>query len=172
MPNKKNVEEVSTLKESILNSNGLIFIDYRGITANDISALRFEIRKSSGVMKVAKNNLINIALKENGREVDESMLAEPTAVIFANEDMPSVAKVVSDAAKKNNKIVIKGGYMEADLLSASKVETVANIPSREVLLSMLVSALESPLSSFVTTGQSIISDLPYVLEAVKDKKSA
>ena len=172
MPSKKNIEEVHILKECIDNSNGLVFIDYRGITANDIAALRVEIGKSNGVMRITKNNLINIALKEDGREIDENMLVEPTAIIFANEDMPSVAKVISEAAKKNNKIIIKGGYMDSDLLSASYVEKVAKIPSKEVLLSMLVTVLEAPISSFVSTGQSIISDLPYILEAVKDKKPA
>lgn len=172
MPNKKNIEEVRALTESIANSNGIVFIDYRGITANDMSALRVEVSKSNAVMKITKNNLIGIALKENGLEIDESMLVEPTAIIFANEDMPSVAKVISESAKKNSKIKIKGGYMGSDLLSDSYVEKVAKIPSREVLLSMLVTVLEAPISSFVSTGQNIISDLPYILEAVKDKKSA
>ncbi len=172
MPNKKNVSEVAALTESIANASGVVFIDYRGITANDVALLRREINKNSGVMKIAKNNLIKISLKDNGREIDENMLVEPTAMIFANGDMPAVAKVISESAKKNHAIKIKGGYIGEDLLSVESVEKVANIPSREALLSMLVTALESPISSFVTASQSIISDLPYTLEAVKDKKPA
>lgn len=172
MPSQKNIEEVAALKEAISGSNGIVFIDYRGITANDVAMFRVELSKSGGCMKIAKNNLISIALKESGREVDDNMLIEPTAIIFAKEDVPSVAKVVSEAAKKNKAMKIKGGYMESDLLSAEDVDKVANIPSREALLSMLVAGLEGPVSGFVGAGQSIISELPYLLEAVKDQKSA
>lgn len=172
MPSKKNIEAIGEIKDAISLSQGLVFIDYRGITANQVAVLRKEIRKSGGLMHVVKNNLIHIALEEAGRQVEPKMFVDPTAVIYAKEDLPSVAKVINEASAKNDKIKIKGGYMESDMLSASDVKKVANIPSREGLLSMLVAALEGPISNFVSTGQSIISELPYTLEAVKDKKSA
>lgn len=84
--------------------------------------------------------------------------------------MPSAAKVISEAAKKNDKIKIKGGYMGEDLLDPANVQVVANIPPREVLLSHLVTALESPISSFANSLQSVISELAYVLDSVEEEK--
>ena len=75
--------------------------------------------------------MVDIALKNLGREVKDEMFINPTAVVFAKEDMPTAAKVISEAAKKNDKIKIKGGYMGADLLDSANVEVVANIPQEK-----------------------------------------
>lgn len=170
MPNQKNIETVSFLKDKINNSAGLVFFNYRGVNVSKITDLRRELSKSASSIKVCKNSLIDIALKELGREVKDEMFVEPTAVVFAKDDVPGAAKVISEAAKKNDKIQIKGGYMGEDLLDPAKVQVVANIPSREVLLSHLVTALESPISSFVYSLQSVISELAYVLDSVEEEK--
>ena len=129
-----------------------------------------ELAKTSSSMKICKNSLVDIALKELGREVKDEMFVNPTAVVFAKEDVPGAAKVISEASKKNDKIKIKGGYMGEDLLDPAQVQVVANIPPREVLLSHLVTALESPISSFANSLQSIISELAYVLDSVEEEK--
>ena len=170
MPNKKNIETVAALKESMGNCAGLVFFDYRGVTVAQLTDLRRELAKTSSSMKICKNSLVDIALKDLGREVKDEMFINPTAVVFAKEDMPSAAKVISEAAKKNDKIKIKGGYMGEDLLDPANVQVVANIPPREVLLSHLVTALESPISSFANSLQSVISELAYVLDSVEEEK--
>lgn len=170
MPNKKNIETVAALKESMGSCAGLVFFDYRGVTVSQFTDLRRELAKTSSSMKICKNSLVDIALKDLGREVKDEMFINPTAVVFAKEDMPSAAKVISEAAKKNDKIKIKGGYMGEDLLDPANVQVVANIPPREVLLSHLVTALESPISSFANSLQSVISELAYVLDSVEEEK--
>lgn len=170
MPNKKNIETVAALKESMGSCAGLVFFDYRGVTVSQLTDLRRELAKTSSSMKICKNSLVDIALKDLGREVKDEMFINPTAVVFAKEDMPSAAKVISEAAKKNDKIKIKGGYMGEDLLDPANVQVVANIPPREVLLSHLVTALESPISSFANSLQSVISELAYVLDSVEEEK--
>lgn len=170
MPNKKNIETVVALKESMGSCAGLVFFDYRGVTVSQLTDLRRELAKTSSSMKICKNSLVDIALKDLGREVKDEMFINPTAVVFAKEDMPSAAKVISEAAKKNDKIKIKGGYMGEDLLDPANVQVVANIPPREVLLSHLVTALESPISSFANSLQSVISELAYVLDSVEEEK--
>ena len=170
MPNKKNIETVAALKESMGSCAGLVFFDYRGGTVSQLTDLRRELAKTSSSMKICKNSLVDIALKDLGREVKDEMFINPTAVVFAKEDMPSAAKVISEAAKKNDKIKIKGGYMGEDLLDPANVQVVANIPPREVLLSHLVTALESPISSFANSLQSVISELAYVLDSVEEEK--
>lgn len=170
MPNKKNIETVAALKESMGSCAGLVFFDYRGVTVSQLTDLRRELAKTSSSMKICKNSLVDIALKDLGREVKDEMFINPTAVVFAKDDMPSAAKVISEAAKKNDKIKIKGGYMGEDLLDPANVQVVANIPPREVLLSHLVTALESPISSFANTLQSVISELAYVLDSVEEEK--
>lgn len=170
MPNKKNIETVAALKESMGSCAGLVFFDYRGVTVSQLTDLRRELAKTSSSMRICKNSLVDIALKDLGREVKDEMFINPTAVVFAKEDMPSAAKVISEAAKKNDKIKIKGGYMGEDLLDPANVQVVANIPPREVLLSHLVTALESPISSFANSLQSVISELAYVLDSVEEEK--
>ena len=170
MPNNKNIETVAALKESMGSCAGLVFFDYRGVTVSQLTDLRRELAKTSSSMKICKNSLVDIALKDLGREVKDEMFINPTAVVFAKEDMPSAAKVISEAAKKNDKIKIKGGYMGEDLLDPANVQVVANIPPREVLLSHLVTALESPISSFANSLQSVISELAYVLDSVEEEK--
>lgn len=170
MPNKKNIETVAALKESMGSCAGLVFFDYRGVTVSQLTDLRRELAKTSSSMKICKNSLVDIALKDLGREVKDEMFINPTAVVFAKDDMPSAAKVISEAAKKNDKIKIKGGYMGEDLLDPANVQVVANIPPREVLLSHLVTALESPISSFANSLQSVISELAYVFDSVEEEK--
>ena len=157
MPNKKNIETVSFLKESMGECAGLVFFDYRGATVAQLTELRRELAKTSSSMKICKNSLVDIALKELGREVKDEMFINPTAVVFAKDDVPSAAKIISEAAKKNDKIKIKGGYMGEDLLNPAEVQVVENIPPREVLLSHLVTALESPISSLANSLKSVIS---------------
>ena len=170
MPNKKNIETVSFLKESMGGCAGLVFFDYRGATVAQLTELRRELAKTSSSMKICKNSLVDIALKELGREVKDEMFINPTAVVFAKEDVPGAAKVISEASKKNDKIKIKGGYMGEDLLNPADVQVVANIPPREVLLSHLVTALESPISGLANSLQSVISELAYVLDSVEEEK--
>lgn len=170
MPNQKNIETVSFLKDKIGNCAGLVFFDYRGVNVSQLTDLRRELSKNDSSLKICKNSLVDIALKELGREVKDEMFIEPTAVVFAKEDVPAAAKIISDASKKNDKIKIKGGYMGEDVLDALKVQVVANIPPREALLSHLVTALESPISSFVYSLQSVISELAYVLDSVEEEK--
>ena len=140
MPNKKNIETVSFLKENIGGCAGLVFFDYRGVSVAQLTDLRRELAKTSSSMKICKNSLVDIALKELGRE------------------------------KKNDKIKIKGGYMGEDLLDPAQVQVVANIPPKEVLLSHLVTALEAPISGFANSLQSVISELAYVLDSVEEEK--
>ena len=170
MPNKKNIETVAHLQERIDSCAGLVFFDYRGVNVAQLTDLRRELSKTSSSIKICKNSLVDIALKGLGREVKDEMFVNPTAVVFAKEDMPAAAKVISEAAKKNDKIKIKGGYMGADLLDSANVEVVANIPPREVLLSHLVTALQSPISSLANSLQSVISELAYTLDSVEEEK--
>ena len=163
MPNKKNIETVAHIKERIDSCAGLVFFDYRGVNVAQLTDLRRELSKTSSSIKICKNSLVDIALKNLGREVKDEMFINPTAVVFAKEDMPA-------AAKKNDKIKIKGGYMGADLLDSANVEVVANIPPREVLLSHLVTALQSPISSLANSLQSVISELAYTLDSVEEEK--
>ncbi len=170
MPNKKNLETVSLLKESFADCSGLVFFDYRGTTVTQLTELRRELAKNSASLKVCKNSLIDIALRDLGREVNDEMFINPTAVVFAKGEMPAAAKVISEAAKKNDKIKIKGGYMGEDILDANSVKIVADIPPKDVLLSHLVTALQAPISGFANSMHSVISELAYVLDSVEEEK--
>lgn len=159
MPNKKNVETVVFLKDKINTSTGLVFFNYRGVTVSQLTNIRRELGKNTATLKVCKNSLVDIALKELGLEVKEEMFKEPTAVVFVEDDFSSSAKVVFEASKKNDKIKIKGGYSGKELLDEVMVTKLASIPSREVLLAQIVAAISATISS-----------LAYTLDALEEQK--
>lgn len=161
MPNKKNIESVSALKEKIDSSAGLVLFDYRSTTVAQITAMRRELKKHNATLTIAKNSLVHIALKDLGLSVKDEMFADPTAVVFTKGEFSPAAKVITDALSKNDKMKLKGGYLDKELLDAKTVSVYANIPTRDVLLSQLVTCLTAPISA-----------LAYTLDAVKEKKSA
>jgi large subunit ribosomal protein L10 len=171
MPSKQNIERVSALKDKLAENSSLIFVDYRGISAENIKALRKELNKSDTTINIVKNTLFKIAMKDSGFPEIEAAVVDPTAVVFSKDDITLSAKTIRDAAKKSATLTIKGGIMDGVVLSPEQVMKVADLPPKEILLSQLVGAVQGPISGFVFSCKGIINNLVYTLSAVKDKKS-
>ena len=135
-------EEVANLAAKMKEAKIILLTDYRGINVADIT----ELRKSDSEYKVIKNNIIRRALAENGIEGLDDLLEGPTAVIMNNEDYLEAAKAIYNYSKDNDFYKIKGGVIEGKVMTAEEIITLAKLPSRETLLSMLAGALLGNIS--------------------------
>jgi len=169
MPNKKKIEYVEKLNKRIDDNPSFLFVNYKGISVADITKIRNSLKETNSKISIIKNSLLKIALKNNSIEIDESVFKEPTAVVFVNNDISQVAKIISKA-EKDNLLNIKAGFSDNELLTAENIKKLAKIPSKEVLYSEMVGSLHAPISNFVFSLNSIISSLVYTLEAVEQKK--
>ena len=134
-------EEVTKLANEMKEAKLVLLTEYRGITVEQDTKLRKDIRNANAKYTVIKNNITNRALKEAGLEGLEDKLVGPTAVVLSNEDYLEPAKAVYNFSKDNDFYKIKGGVIEGKVMSAEEIITIAKLPSRETLLSMLAGAL-------------------------------
>ena len=139
-------DEVSKLAAKIKEAKMVLLTDYRGINVADVTELRAELRKSNSEYKVIKNNITKRALAEAGIEGLEDLLEGPTAVIMNNDDYLETAKTIYNYSKDNDFYKIKGGVIDGKVMTAEEIITLAKLPSRETLLSMLAGALLGNIS--------------------------
>lgn len=154
-------EEVTKLANKVKEAKLVLLTDYRGINVGDVTELRAELRKSNAEYVVIKNNITKRALAEAGIEGLEDKLVGPTAVIMSNEDYLEPSKTIYEFTKNNDYYKIKGGVIEGKVMSAEEIITLAKLPSKETLLSMLAGALLANISKFAVA-----------LEQVRVKKEA
>ena len=139
-------EEVSKLAAKIKEAKIVLLTDYRGINVADVTGLRAELRKSNSEYRVIKNNITRRALAEAGIEGLEDLLEGPTAVVMNNEDYLETAKAIYNYSKDNEFYKIKGGVIDGKVMTAEEIITLAKLPSKETLLSMLAGALLGNIS--------------------------
>ncbi len=143
---KQKEEEVSKLAEKLKGANLVLLTDYRGITVDDVTKLRNDLRETNSEYKVIKNNIIKRALNVNGENGLDEVLSGPTALIVAEEDYLTPLKAIYKFAKDNEFYKIKGGIVEGKVLSVEELITLAKLPSRQELLGMLAGALLGNIS--------------------------
>ena len=143
---KQKEEEVKKLAEKLKEAKVILLTDYRGINVADVTKLRTDLRNANSEYKVIKNNIIKRALDANGESGLDDLLEGPTAVIMNNEDYLEAAKAIYNYSKDNDFYKIKGGVIEGKVMTAEEIITLAKLPSRETLLSMLAGALLGNIS--------------------------
>ena len=147
-------EEVTKLANKIKEAKLVLLTDYRGINVTDATNLRKTLRGTNSEYKVIKNNITRRALKECGIDGLDEMLEGPTAVILGNEDYLAPAKAIYEFTKNNDFYKIKAGIVEGKVMTADEIVTLAKLPSKETLLSMLAGALLGNISKLaVALGQ-------------------
>ena len=139
-------EEVSKLAEEMKEAKIILLVDYRGINVSDVTNLRNDIRNVNAKYSVIKNNITRRALAECGIEGLEDKLVGPTAVIMSDEDYLGPAKAIYKFSKDNDYYKIKGGVIDGKVMTTEEIITLAKLPSRETLLSMLAGALLGNIS--------------------------
>ena len=148
-------KEVTELANKIKEAKLVLLTDYRGITVEDVTNLRTEIRNANGEYKVIKNNITRRALEEAGMSGLEDKLEGPTAIIMSDEDYLEPTKAIYKFSKENEFYKIKGGIIEGKVMTTEEIITLAKLPSKETLLSMLAGALLSNISKFAVALEQV-----------------
>ena len=145
---------VEEIKEKINSAISLTFVDYCGLTVEEDTALRVALRKAGVKYVVHKNTLVTKAVEGTAMEGLTKYLKGPSAIATA-PDYTSAAKILSEYAKKYKQLSVKGGFCDGEVLDPAGVERLANVPSKEGLLSMLLSALTGNIRGFAVAVKAV-----------------
>ena len=171
MPNSKNIEQVKELSDSFSRAKAVYFTEYHGLNVGDLTKLRSEFFKADVEYKVAKNTLIRLAAEENKISGLEELLKGSTALAIAYDEPVSPAKVIKKFTKENDLPSVKGILFEGQFLPGEEFKKLANLPSKEESLSILVTMLNSPMQKLASTLNAPLQSLAGVLNNLKEKKS-
>jgi large subunit ribosomal protein L10 len=169
MPTAKKAETIETTRERYERSVGVIFTEYRGLKVKQMQDLRSKLREKGGDIHVVKNTLFRIAAGEHGKDLPENIGSGPTAIAFIYENEAECAKSLVDFALTNKAFVVKGGLFGGKAFDGKQVEALSKLPPRDVLISQVIGAVISPLSSLVGTIEALYADPIRVIGAVADK---
>jgi len=163
VPTQEKAAVVEDLKERLNGVKTVLLTEYRGLTVQQLSELRKQLRAVSAQYKVVKNRLAKIAISSSELEALSSQLTGPVGLIVSKEDPVAVAKTVSTFARTNQALTIKGGYVEGRMIAPEGLKALADLPSKEALRSQLVGALQGPLAQLVGLLQAPQRELAFVL---------
>jgi len=171
-PRPEKVAIVAEVKEKIEASQAVIVTEYRGMSVGQLANLRTALRPAGAEYKVYKNTLVRRAAQEAGVEPLAEQLVGPSGVVFVTGDVAAAAKALRDFAKTNPLLVIKGGALSGTSLSDKDVQALADLPSRDVLLSQIAGAFQAPMVKMAGLLQALPRNFAYGLKALIDQKEA
>ncbi len=160
MPSQKVLEQkqqlVADLAERIQGSVAGIIVDYKGITVEDDTKLRKELRESNVKYTVVKNTLIKRAAEKAGLNGIDDVLNGTSAIATSDEDYVAAARILQKFADSHDSFTVKTGYLDNEVISLEKIQSLAKLPSREVLLANVLGAFQAPIASFARAVQAIV----------------
>lgn len=162
---------IGELKESFKNAKDYIFTDYRGLTVEQITALRKQLRAKDVEYKVVKNNFARIAFEQLSTPDVSNYLVGPTAVAITPKDANEVAKILFDFLKETPALQVKGALIGDTIYNAAQTEAFSKLPGRLELISMLMSVMNAPARNLAAALNDIPSRLVRTIKAVADKKA-
>lgn len=176
MPSEKTLqlkkEVVSEISGKIKAAKSIVLADYRGLTVEQDTELRNALRKAGVEYKVVKNTLTSLAMKENGLGEMDAFLSGPTSIAMSDSDMIAPAKVMSEYARKFEKLELKAGVVEGKVVDVDGIKTLAELPPREVLIARVLGGLNAPITGLVNVLNGNIRGLAIVLNAIAEKKQS
>lgn len=162
-------ELVAQYKDLIENSRALFLTEYTGLTVAQMEALRAEVRKADGAFHVTKNTLLALALEETGNPVPSELLQGQVASGFALGEAPALAKALVNYAKDEELLVLRGGIMETNLLSADDVDALAKLPSLDQLRAQILGMINAPARDIAGIIASGVRQVVNVIDAYAKK---
>jgi large subunit ribosomal protein L10 len=171
MPSKRNENILASILDRIQDKPLLVTARFSNINAAQMNDLRRDVIKGGGRIFIAKNNLVKIAADKIGIRNIDTIIDGPTAYIVAEDDIASMVKALTTSIKGQRiQMEILGGVMENELINASRVEQIADLPSRDQLIAMLASTLNGPLTSFTRVLNAPVQNLASALEQIADQR--
>ena len=151
----KKAEAVKVANGLLTDAESAIVVDYRGLTVDEVTDLRKQLRDAGVKMVVIKNKILERAVDGTDYEDLKSVFVGPTAVAFSNEDPIAPAKIMKKFAEDHDALEIKGGFIEKDIKTLDEINEFAELPSRDDLLSMLASALQDPMRKIARAVKAV-----------------
>ncbi|QGX47059.1 50S ribosomal protein L10 [Streptococcus equinus] len=151
----KKAEQVDAVAEKMKAAASIVVVDSRGLTVEQDTVLRRNLRENGVEFKVIKNSILARAAEKAGLDGMKDLFVGPSAVAFSNEDVVAPAKVINDFAKDAEALEIKGGAIEGAVSSKEEIVALASLPSREGLLSMLLSVLQAPVRNVALAVKAV-----------------
>lgn len=148
-------QQVAEIAQKLKNSKTTIITDYRGLDVAEVTELRKTLREAGIEYKVLKNTLVRRATAETNLSAADEFLIGPTAIAFGYDDVVAPAKIIVDFAKKHTNLEIKAGVLEGRLVTEEEVKALASLPSRDGLLSMLLSVLQAPMRNMALAVKAV-----------------
>ncbi|GAB4544066.1 MAG: 50S ribosomal protein L10 [Thermodesulfovibrionia bacterium] len=167
---QKKVQVVSELNERFGRAKGVILTDYKGLTVKEISELRRNLRGADLEFKVVKNTLAKRAAEGTPIERANDLFTGTIGVAIGYDDPVLLAKKVVEFSKLNEKLKIKGGVIEGGLCGPEDVKTISELPARGTLLSMLVGAMQAPMSRLASLLNATVARFIYAMNALKQQR--
>ena len=160
MPSAKILEakkaEVAAIAERLQGACAGVIVDYKGINVADDTVLRKELREAGVEYTVTKNTMIELAIKGTELEGLSDCLAGTTALATSNDDYVAAARILSKFASTHKNFTIKSGFLDNEVISLDKIDSLAKLPSREVLLATVCNAFNAPIAAFARAVQAIV----------------
>ena len=147
---------VAELTERLKNSVAGVLVNYRGITVEEDTKLRKELREAGVKYTVTKNTMISRAAKEAGIEGLEPVLENTTAIATSAEDYVAAARILCKFAETSNTFEVKSGFLDGKVIDLDTINSLAKLPSREILLANVLGAFNAPIASFARAVQAIV----------------
>lgn len=163
-------EEVELIAEKFSQSPAIVVVDHRGLTVEEDTKLRAELRKAGVTYKVTKNTLAIKAAEKIGIANTSTLFSGPSAIATHEEDFTVAAKILTNFAKDHKKLELKGAILEGKVVGVEDVKALASLPSREVLISKVLGGFNAPIAGFVNVLNGNIRGLVVALNAIKEKK--
>ncbi|MET3574326.1 50S ribosomal protein L10 [Bhargavaea ullalensis] len=146
------VDEIAT---KFKDAASVVVVDYRGLSVGEVTELRKQLREAGIEFKVYKNTMTRRAAEAAGVEALNEYMTGPNAIAFSNEDVVAPARILNNFAKDNEKLEIKAGVIEGNVATLEEVKALAELPSREGLLSMVLSVLQAPIRNFALASKAV-----------------
>ena len=169
-PRADKIAVVEEVRGRLDQASAAILTEYRGLKVKELGQLRRSLRQAGGEYRIYKNTLVRLAVAGRGLDGLDQLLVGPTAITFVDGDAAVVAKALRDYARTNSHLVVKGGILGTKLMSAAEATALADLPSRDVVLSRLAGALAAPMVQFAGLLQALPRNFAYGLKALIDQR--
>jgi len=171
MVKQNKVDEVQSLKEKLSNRSNFILTNYSGIQVKNLSLLRRKLKEKNADYKVVKNNLLKRALSDAGYSNMDDYLKGPLGVAFIKDEIGEVAKVLKEFSAENEKFSFSAGVLDKVVYNQEQIKRIADLPSKEVVLSQLLSVINGPARGIAVGTNQIMASLARGIKAVAEKNA-
>jgi len=153
---EKKQQQVAELAEKLSAAVTGVLVDYKGITVSDDTKLRKELREAGIDYFVVKNTILSRAIEGTALDEMKSVLEGTTAIALSNEDYTAAARILSKYAESHENFKVKSGFLDGEVVDVATIDSLAKLPSKEVLLATVCSAFQAPIAAFARAVQAIV----------------